>query len=789
MSTPAQNFAAAKERNRTPLTARFAATFDFPFDSFQSEACAAVEMGHGVLVAAPTGAGKTVIGEFAAFLALEKGKKCFYTTPIKALSNQKFQEFVDRFGADRVGLLTGDTSINSEADILVMTTEVLRNMLYAGSNTLSRLGFVVMDEVHYLADKFRGAVWEEVLIHLMESVQIISLSATVSNAEEFGEWLQTIRGDTAVIVSEIRPVPLYQHVLIDNGLIDLFVENGKVNPEILRREKEAMRRVRTPRQREWVDGGHRLSRPEIVEKLNSEAMLPAISFIFSRVGCDSAVRQCLNAGVRLTTTEERTQIRECALRHTRNIVEEDLETLGFSEWLSALERGIAAHHAGLLPSFKNAVEELFQRGLIKIVFATETLALGINMPARTVVLEKLMKWNGEAHLPITPGEYTQLTGRAGRRGIDIEGNAVIQWSPTVDSATAAGLASTRTYPLRSSFTPTYNMAINLIGRFGRERARGSLESSFAQFQADRAVVGLNRQIQKNDLAIIEFESSAVCHLGDFSRYAAIRREIKETETLLSHRQAKRGFDPRQRAHMESELVDLRKALRNHPCHSCNDRESHARLAERSNRLHKENAGLQSRVENRTHVIARTFDHVCDVLTKLGYLENGKTLPQGKILAKIYTESDLLLSEAIREGVFEKLSASELLSVVSSMIFEARTQESQAPRIPSGNVQTALAQITRLWAHLEELEREHQVKTQREPDFGFCWIAFRWANGHSLQSVLKGSDLSVGDFVRSIKQLIDLLGQIAVASDSLRPRCLEAVKKLDRGVVTYLVGEA
>jgi ATP-dependent RNA helicase HelY len=788
MTTPTESITAATESNAAPLTKRFSESFAFPFDQFQVDACVALEAGHGVLVAAPTGAGKTVIGEFAAFLALEKDRKCFYTTPIKALSNQKYQEFVARFGVDRVGLLTGDTSINGEAEILVMTTEVLRNMLYAGSSTLSRLGFVVMDEVHYLADKFRGAVWEEVLIHLMESVQIVSLSATVSNAEEFGEWLQTIRGDTSIVVSEIRPVPLYQHVLIDNGLIDLFVENGRVNPEILRREREAIRRVRTPRHREWIDGGHRLTRPEIVEKLNKEAMLPAISFIFSRVGCDSAVRQCLVAGTRLTNTEERTQIRECALRHTQNIVEEDLETLGFAEWLSALERGIAAHHAGLLPSFKNAVEELFQRGLIKIVFATETLALGINMPARTVVLEKLMKWNGEAHLPITPGEYTQLTGRAGRRGIDIEGNAVIQWSPTVDSSTAAGLASTRTYPLRSSFTPTYNMAINLIGRFGRERARGSLESSFAQFQADRAVVGLSKQIQKNENAIAEFEAAATCHLGDFSRYAAIRREIKETEVLLSHRQAKRGFDPRQRAHMESELVGLRKALRNHACHACDDRESHARLAERSNRLHKENAGLCARVENRTHVIARTFDHVCDVLAELGYLKDDQTLPQGKILAKIYTESDLLLSEAIREGFLEKLSSSELLSVVSTLIFQARTQESQAPRVPTGSVQSALAELTRLWVRLETLEREHEVTTQREPDFGFCWIAFRWANGHSLQSVLKGSDLSVGDFVRSIKQLIDLMGQIAIASEILRPKCLDAIKKMDRGVVTYLVGD-
>lgn len=789
MSAPAQRFADFMKRHDSPLTREFAEQFSFPFDDFQIEACMAVESGSGVLVAAPTGAGKTVIGEFAAHLAIQKGKKCFYTTPIKALSNQKFQEFVARFGAEKVGLLTGDVSINGEAQILVMTTEVLRNMLYAGSHTLKSLGFVVMDEVHYLADKFRGAVWEEVLIHLMESVQVISLSATVSNAEEFGEWLQEIRGDTKVIVSESRPVPLYQHILIDNGLIDLFVGPGQVNPEILRREREAFRRVRAPRGRnkEWSDGGHRLSRPEIIDKLNRENMLPAISFIFSRIGCDSAVRQCLNAGIRLTTTQERTEIHEIATKYTKHIGEEDLETLGFREWISALERGVAAHHAGLLPSFKGAVEELFQKGLVKAVFATETLALGINMPARTVVLEKLVKWNGEAHVPITPGEYTQLTGRAGRRGIDIEGNAVVQWSPTVDSAMAASLASTRTYPLRSSFSPTYNMAINLISQFGRERARGSLESSFAQFQADRAVVHLSRQMKKNESAIDEFEKVSQCHLGDFSTYAALRREIKETEKLLSHRQAKRGFDPKQKAHLESDLTDFRKSLRNHPCHSCNEREEHARVAEKADRLRRENDGLRSRVENRTHVIARTFDHVCDVLTELGYIDETGTLPQGQILAKIYTESDLLLTEAIREGMLRKLSAPELLSVVSSMIFESRSQENLAPKIPNGAVQTVLADIAHLWAKLESVEEKHQIQTQRQPDFGFCWISFRWANGHSLQSVLKGSDLSVGDFVRSTKQLIDLLQQISVASEALRATCLDGMKRLDRGVVAYSAG--
>ena len=790
MTTPAERYAEAKKRGKHPLTIKFIEQFDFGFDDFQIKACQAVEDGKGVLVAAPTGAGKTVVGEFAAFSALAHGKKCFYTTPIKALSNQKFQEFVDRFGEERVGLLTGDTNINSEADVLVMTTEVLRNMLYANSSTLSNLGSVVMDEVHYLADKSRGAVWEEVLIHLMESVQVISLSATVSNAEEFGDWLGEVRGSTEVIVSEVRPIPLYQHVLIGDRLVDLFREEGRINPEILGLEREALRHVRTPRHRRerFGDSDNRLSRPEIIEKLQRENLLPAITFIFSRAGCDAAVKQCLAAGIKLTNTEERLAIAQTASAYTQNLAEEDLEILGYRDWLVALERGIAAHHAGLLPSFKGAVEELFKRGLVKAVFATETLALGINMPARTVVLEKLTKWNGEAHVSITPGEYTQLTGRAGRRGIDIEGNAVVQWSPTVDSATAAGLASTRTYPLRSSFTPTYNMSINLIARFGRERAHGSLESSFAQFQADRAVVGLVRQIKKNNSAAAELTDSAQCHLGDFNEYSRMRIDIKELERLLSKRDGRRSIDQRQRVKMENELDGMRRGLRQHSCHSCNDRETHARFAEKADRLNRESEGLRARVENRTHVIAKTFDRICDVLTHLGYIEGEKPLAQGKILAKIFAESDLLLTESIRKGVFDSLSPTELLSVASAMIYEGRSSEPYAPKMPNENVTNALVAVSKIWLELEKIENEFDVKTQREPDFGFCYASYRWANGHSLSSVLKGTDMTVGDFVRSIKQLIDLLTQIGGAAEELRPACREGIKRLDRGVISYMLGD-
>jgi ATP-dependent RNA helicase HelY len=622
----------------------------------------------------------------------------------------------------------------------------------------------------------------------MESVQVISLSATVSNAEEFGEWLGTVRGGTDVIVSEIRPIPLYQHVLIGNRLVDLFKEPGKINPELLALERESMRKVKMPRHRRerFDESENKLSRPEVIETLDRQGLLPAITFIFSRAACDAAVRQCVHSGLRLTNTQEREEIAKTATRLNANLAQEDLDVLGYDEWLDALERGIAAHHAGLLPSFKETVEDLFKRGLVKAVFATETLALGINMPAKTVILEKLTKWNGEAHVPITPGEYTQLTGRAGRRGIDIEGNAIVQWSPTIDSAMVAGLASTRTYPLRSSFTPTYNMAINLIHRFGRERARGSLESSFAQFQADRAVVGLVRQIKKNEGAINELMQDVNCHLGDFAEYARMRSDIKEIERLLSKRDARRTVDQKQRRHLESEIDGIRRSLKSHPCHACNDRESHARIAERAERVRRESDGLRARVENRTHVIAKTFDRICDVLTHLNYIEGEKTLEQGKILAKIYAESDLLLTEAIRRGVLNNLSAPELVSVASAVIFQSRTTENYAPKMPHNNVAQALVSLVSIWSELEEIEERFGVKTQREPDFGFAFISYKWAQGNSLQSVLKGSDMSVGDFVRSTKQLIDLLTQIAGASPDLRKTCREAVNRLDRGVISYML---
>jgi ATP-dependent RNA helicase HelY len=937
----------ASENSGYPLLAEFTAGLEFGLDDFQAKACQALERGASVLVAAPTGAGKTVVGEFAVHLALNQGRKCFYTTPIKALSNQKYADLGARHGAASVGLLTGDKSVNGEAPIVVMTTEVLRNMLYAGSSTLDGLGHVVMDEVHYLADRFRGAVWEEVIIHLPSSVALVSLSATVSNTEEFADWLVTVRGQTEVVVDEHRPVPLWQHMLVNRRMFDLFASAGDaairdVDRELLRHTRDLLRRneVFTPahgrgRGRPRT-AGLVPSRASVVEQLGRSGLLPAITFIFSRAGCDAAVQQCLRAGLRLTSPEERAEIRQLVEARTTELAAADLQVLGYWEWLDGLERGLAAHHAGMLPAFKEVVEELFVRGLVKAVFATETLALGINMPARTVVLERLVKFNGEAHADLTPGEYTQLTGRAGRRGIDVEGHAVVVWAPGVDPKHVAGLASTRTYPLRSSFRPSYNMAVNLVGSVGRDRARDLLESSFAQFQADRSVVGLARQVRRNAEALEGYAEAMTCHLGDFAEYAALRVAIKERESALArtgatHRRAAAaaalerlrpgdiirvpggrraglavvldpGIQPlgdarplvvtedrwagrlstsdfpgtvealgrlrvpkhfnhrspqarrdlvatlrevfladdghssgrgspsgrgsssgrrRSSAADDTQLAELRAAMRRHPCQGCDDREDHARWAERHHRLVRDTEVLRERVASRTGSLARTFDQVCELLTARGYLSlagggpggssagdqsefrpgdaggllaetNLQVTDEGRRLARIWSESDLLVAECLRLGLWDSLSAPELAAAVSAVVYEARRADTDPAALPRGRLTEALGATLKLWAELEADEGAHGLTLTRQPDLGFVWPVYRWAQGESLSRVLSATpgldgEISAGDFVRWSRQVVDLLDQLAAsagAGSPLRVTARAAVAAVRRGVVGY-----
>jgi len=900
MSSPAEMYAQSRADRQHPHLAAFRDLYSFPLDDFQIEACREVEDGHGVLVAAPTGSGKTIVGEFAVHLALAQDRKCFYTTPIKALSNQKFADLVERYGAANVGLLTGDHTINGEAPIVVMTTEVLRNMLYAGSRTLNGLGFVVMDEVHYLADRFRGAVWEEVIIHLPEAVTVIGLSATVSNAEEFGDWLTEVRGDTVTIVEERRPVPLHQHVLVGRKLFPLFEPDGeKVNAQLDRLAREDTQIAR-------LQKGHRpkggRSRPrsqhrtpgrvEVVERLEAEGLLPAIAFVFSRAGCAAAVQQVLDARLSLTSADEQTEIGLTVDAVGELIPPDDRHVLGFYEFREALIRGVAAHHAGMLPTFKECVEDLFSRGLVKIVFATETLALGINMPARSVVIEKLSKWNGETHADITPGEYTQLTGRAGRRGIDVEGHGVVLWQPGLDPRQVAGLASTRTYPLNSSFHPSYNMAVNLVRQVGRETARELLEQSFAQFQADRAVVGLARQIRKADDGLEGYREAAECHLGDFMEYASLRRELSDIESsgvkqrkadergqvieslralkvgdvinvpagrwaglavvldpghgadhegprpmvLTVNRHARRlavvdfptpvealatmriprsfnarnpqarrdlaaslhnrtqgGVTPppkgrRERASLEDPRVaEIRERLRSHPCHACPDREAHARWAERYLKLERDTQNQRRRIEQRTNTVARQFDRVCEVLDVLGYLDGDEVTADGLRLQRLYSDLDLLVSECLRRGVWDDLGPAELAATLSGLTFETRNaDDAPMPRLPTRKVAVVAETMNSISADLALLEREHHLRFLRRPDFGFAVATYQWATDASLDDVLTSTELAAGDFVRSMRQLMDVTAQVADAAGStkLRSTARSALDLLRHGVVAY-----
>ena len=812
MTDPAERFARAEAARAHPLSAAFAEAQRFDLDPFQVAGCHALEEGRSVLVAAPTGAGKTIVGEFAIHLAmLQPGDKAFYTTPMKALSNQKFRELQAVYGEDEVGLLTGDTNINGNARVVVMTTEVLRNMLYADSPALRGLRFVVMDEVHYLADRFRGAVWEEVIIHLPPSVRLVSLSATVSNAEEFGDWLDTVRGDTAVIVSETRPVPLEQHVLVRGDLLPLFddragIATAQVNQELMRMRSfkgatfENNRRAqqyRSSGQSRPYKGGkrpnagraERIDRPQVVELLGRSNLLPAIFFIFSRAGCDAAVQQVRRSGVRLTTREERDEIRAIVDERTRTLADEDLAVLGFWEWKDNLERGVAAHHAGLLPAFKEVVEELFQRKLVKAVFATETLALGINMPARTVVLEKLEKFNGEARVAITAGEYTQLTGRAGRRGIDVEGHAVIQWSEALDPQAVAALASRRTYPLNSSFRPTYNMAVNLIDQFGRARAREILESSFAQFQADRAVVGIARQVKDAEESLAGYEQAMTCDRGDFREFGAMRRELSDLEKL--HRND-RTAPAKIRHTREKEIATLRRKLQRHPCQSCPDRESHARWAERYWKLRRKTDKMRRQIETRTGTVARVFDRVVDVLTALDYVSvdaEGSTAltPAGATMKRIYGERDLLVAEALRLGLWTSLDAPGLAALACCLVYEPR-RDADGPGehgLPRGPFRAALDATQELWARLDDLEQDHHLPGTERVATGLATAMHSWARGVPLDRVLDQADLAAGDFVRWAKQTIDLLDQLSIVAESpVASTARKALEAVRRGIVAY-----
>jgi ATP-dependent RNA helicase HelY len=918
----------AERDHDDPRTAAFRAQLGFAPDPFQLHAIDALLEGRSVLVAAPTGAGKTVVGEFACHEAVARGGRAFYTTPIKALSNQKYRDLVGVYGEAAVGLLTGDRSINGGAPIVVMTTEVLRNMIYEGSSALDDLRSVVLDEVHYLADRSRGAVWEEVIIQLPQRVQLVALSATVSNAEDVGRWLdevRSVRGARAedgrdgceVVIEEHRPVPLRHHYFVNDTVHDTFRAGrkggaskehrerasqalaGVPNPDVIMLEKQARTRNRVTNKGRRT-GGLRLrwpGRPQVVEELAARNWLPAIFFVFSRKGCEDAVSQLLQAGVRLTGAAEREEIAQIVDTMVGDLPDADLRVLGFARWRAGLLEGVAAHHAGMVPAFKEVVEVLFQRGLLQVVVATETLALGINMPARTVVIERLEKWNGESHVLLTPGEYTQLTGRAGRRGIDRVGHAVVLYQRDLDFRTVAGLVGTRAYPLHSSFAPSYNMAVNLLRQHDLAEAEELLSRSFAQFEADASVGRSYERLEELEDGIAGYSQHLDCHLGDWPAYWALRREVsrREKQEAKDRRRAagdrvrtaiaalqpgdvlhlpwlgRRGLaavvgihltkkgtplvqlvvddraltkigpreldvppvpveqvrlpgagNPRQSSYRHDvavalrqldppgvdlhdhprrrdpdaetgpsdEVVALRVAIREHPCHACPDRTEHERWQHRADELLDEAEHLRGRVRRATGSLVRQLHRILQVLGDTGYVaddeDGGGPAPTdaGRTLAGIYSEVDLLVAEALRRGLLDDLDPAELAGIVALFLYTPRGGDpTEAPELPTLALYEATEDIVELADELRSLEVTVGVRPLRDLDAGFVAAAWRWTAGEDLDRAMGDLELTGGDFVRNVKQIADLVGQLrSVGDEALRATATAALDGLRRGIV-------
>jgi ATP-dependent RNA helicase HelY len=851
--------------------------YPFPLDRFQLEALDALDAGHHVVVAAPTGSGKTVVAEYGIEVTRRAGQRAFYTAPLKALSNQKFRDLRERYGTGSVGLLTGDNAIDGEAPVVVMTTEVLRNMIYAGSSALDDLGLVVLDEVHFLQDTYRGPVWEEVIVHLPGHVRLVCLSATVSNTTELAAWIQTVRGPTTPVVELRRPVHLHDRYLAGDRTNDRLhfletFEAGRPNPEALRLDASAIRRGRMSRHERPARGsGRRVlytpGRVETIDLLGQRDLLPAIVFIFSRNQCEEAARACLAAGMRLTDGPERDRIREIVGTRVDGFADEDLAALGFGQFLSQLEAGIAAHHAGMVPAFKEVVEACFTDGLIKAVFATETLAVGVNMPARTVVIEKLTKFTGDHHEMLTAGEYTQLTGRAGRRGIDEEGHAVVLWSPFVPFEQVAALAASRTFHLRSAFRPTYNMAANLVGTYTSEQAHHLLNLSFAQYQSDRDVVRLEARLERVRGQLAAARVAAESTYGDIWDYRRALDEIRARrrgrddlvavgmarlrpgEVVHASKGRYRGpvavvASAHRKGGMRltavtpradllqltaDDFVDVPRAIGSvrlpaaynpnraeyrkevaralsgtklrpstgstrrrisdgaHPVESDPDLRQRMRAAGQVERLERELVELTGRVEGHGQSLSREFDHVLDVLDRRGYVERSRwaLTERGEALARLFHESDLLVAECLLGGVLDGLDAAALAGLLSVFVHEHRSPEPPAPPwFPSNGVRDRWRRIAAISDDLAADERSLGLAEHRPPDPGFIAAAYGWVSGEGLADVVGAEDLTGGDFVRTMKQLVDLTRQVAlVAPDArTRERAREAARSAFRGVV-------
>jgi superfamily II RNA helicase len=747
--------------------------FPFPLDEFQQQAIKSIEQGRNVVVCAPTGAGKTVVAEYASYRALAAGYRCFYTTPLKALSNQKFFDFRASLGPAKVGLLTGDTSIQRDASLVVMTTEVFRNMLYGTtlgevSRNLRGVRFVVLDECHFMNDVERGTVWEESVIYAPREVQLIALSATIENAEELRDWMTEVHGPTDLWVTSYRPVPLHFWYWIDDQLNRLVNKDGSMNPALRHKTQSARAATRGARLR--GDRRRREPQPErprssdVCKALDKRSMLPAIYFVFSRKGCEESLQHA-NKTVHLSAAEE---------QELHDAIEEALESnpaLRSHPHLPYLYSGVAAHHAGLLPSWKSLVERLFNRGLVKVVFATETLAAGINMPARTTVISAISKRSDEGHRTLTASEFLQMSGRAGRRGMDKVGNVVVLSHPRETVEEAARLARARPDPLVSQFTPSYGMVLNLLQRHSMEECRGLLEQSFGQFLAQRTAGGM-----RSDLEAVEREIERLrgdlCpdEIGDLARYRDLyeqMRAARKQAKALEHGKGKKE-DPvvaAEARRLHDEQKRLLDEARRMPCHGCPEIEPCGRKDEDIRRLQNRRSEMQRRMRRVSTPYWSQFKNLVAVLQEGDYLDGSVPTVAGRMAAALRATNVFFIAEVARSGMLDPLHPHDAAAVLTAIVTEETRRAEFLGVTPSEEATAALREVVQLARTVDHLQRGHDVDIPVIVNPVYSGLAQLWAHEEVEWETMRGHiGFDEGDLIRCLRRTVDIARQIAHAPE-------------------------
>ncbi len=754
--------------------------YEFPFelDDFQKDACNHINNGESVVVCAPTGAGKTVIAQHAIHKALENGKRIFYTTPLKALSNQKFYDFGEKYGHDKVGLLTGDTSINRGAQIVVMTTEVFRNMLYgtnfgAVADNLKDVKYVVLDEVHYMNDEQRGTVWEESIIYCPTNVQIIALSATVANADELTDWIKTVHSKTQLVDTDFRPVPLrffYFDSSQPDKLLPLLTPSGQLNKKI-KPEKKVWGHNRK-KQRSYVK--------DIVKNLYNQDMLPAIYFTFSRKKCDEQMEKC--ASLELVTKGEQAQIRQ----FIDDYIAENPHLYN-NKHIEYLLQGVASHHAGLLPAWKNLVEKLFQKGLIKVVFATETLAAGINMPARSTVISSTSKRTDSGHRMLTASEFLQMSGRAGRRGMDEVGYVTIVGTQFQSPEEVAELVLSDANPLESRFSPSYSMVLNLLQRFSLDEAKELILKSFGYFSSGsrlKPLLQLKSSLEGElksrefvcpnklcDSELHEYDKLRYLYVQNRQTYKKITKQERAKNRPLSAEVVKFG----------KETKAMLDKMHDFPCDNCKLYKKHTKNIEVVSRFEGKLKKLDKEIERQRDIFWNNFLAHRSVLTQFGYLKDDYPTDKGVTTSQIRSENELFIAEIIFSQVLENLTPAQLAAVVCAITTEDLRID--IPYLPiSEPVRKTLNAIRNIRRKVEKVQNSNSVEDPMYINPYFSSLIELWVEGAEWSTVTEQIDMGEGDIVRSFKRVVDVLRQFTTISnvpEALVFTAREAIEKIMR----------